>query len=119
MIFALLTIRPVKMDGVPVPGSSRGRPTNELDHTRFVHALGTDSYIRLDGRKRRQAHIGKVIDHIVRLRKNFPDGSRFAGFEIHTGSILNSKCVACYLLLGEGPIPAGYQLIPLSNACPN
>ncbi len=90
--FARLTIHPIKMDGVPVPGSKRGLPTNEIDTTKFIPACGSDSFVYLDGRWKRERRLQHVMEAIHRLRGI----RRYAGFEIHHGTIRESKVIAAY-----------------------
>lgn len=108
MTFAYMTIHPLKMDGIPRPGSRRGLPTNEWDTDAYIHSCGTDGFLRLDGRCRLDRQLDDVMDYILRLR-----GIRsYAGFEIHCGEIRQSRCVAAYRVIdcAEGGI--SYQQLP-------
>ena len=44
---------------------------------------------------------------------------KFDGFEIHVGTIHESKAVACYRVIAYTANGASYQSIPLSKAAPN
>jgi hypothetical protein len=114
MTFAFLTIHPVKMDGIPIPGSSRGLPTGEMDKTRFIHACGSDGYTRLDARTGRSKQAQAVADHLHRLRSI----RKYAGFEIHDGEIRKSLCVAAYKITEYRADGVSYEPLPLSAACP-
>ena len=135
MTFAFVTIHPIKMDGIPRPGSQRGLPTGERDTENYIHAGGSDGYLRLDGRFGRARQLAAIMDYIHRHRKIH----KFAGFEIHVGEIRKSRAVACYRVTGDHasrrefdvnnepvevagpPVATGvsYQSIPLSKAAPN
>lgn len=135
MTFAFMTIHPIKMDGIPRPGSQRGLPTNEVDTEHYVHACGSDGFLRLDGRCGRVRQLMAVMDYIHSHRKIH----KFDGFEIHVGEIRKSRAVACYRVTGyhesrhefdanNEPVPVAgppvatgfsYQSIPLSKAAPN
>ena len=94
--FARLTIHPAKLDGVPVPGSKRGLPTNEVDKTKFIPACGSDSFVYLDGRWRRERQLRYVQEYLHRHR----NVRRYAGFEIHQGTIRNSRAIVAYRITG-------------------
>lgn len=116
--FAFLTIHPNELDGKAINGSSRGLPTGRIDTSRFIHACGSDSVVRLDGRFSRFRQLRQIMDHIARMRKI----RRYAGFEVHVGSIRKSRCIAAYQITEyrEGDVEQGisYKSIPLSLACP-
>ena len=114
MIFAFLTIHPLELDGIPTPGSKRGLPTGRTDTSKFIHACGSDAFVRLDGRKRRELQLAQVMDHLHSLRAI----RRYAGFEIHEGEIRKSRCVAAYQVTEYRDDGASYKSLPLTAACP-
>lgn len=108
MTFAYMTIHPLKMDGAPRPGAPRGLPTGESDTDRYIHACGSDSFLRLDGRRSRARQLIEVMDYIHRHRKIH----KFAGFEIHYGEIRSSHCVAAYRVVSYNEDGVSYQSLP-------
>lgn len=115
MTFAFMTIHPIKMDGIPRPGSKRGLPTNEVDTENYIHACGSDGYLHLDGRLGRDRQLMAIMDYIHRHRKIH----KFAGFEIHVGEIRKSRATHCYRVIAYNEEGVSYQSIPLSKAAPN
>lgn len=108
MTFAYMTIHPLKMDGVPITGSPRGLPTSESDTDAYIHACGTDGFLRLDGRCSRTNQLAAVMDYIHRHRKIH----KFAGFEIHHGEIRSSRCAAAYRVTSYNEDGVSYQRLP-------
>ncbi len=106
--FAIMTIHPLKMDGVPTPGSPLGRPTNETDTTRLIHSCGTDSFHKLDGRKTNKNRRNDALTYVHGMRKI----RKYAGFEIHRGDLRSSTVVEAYRVTDIHEDGLTYQSLP-------
>lgn len=114
MTFAFLTIHPLELDGIPIPGSKRGLPTGRTDISKFIHACGSDGFARLDARTKRDRQAAEASRHVHSLRNI----RRYAGFEIHVGEIRKSQCVAAYKITEYRDDGVSFEPLPIAAACP-